>query len=150
MIPSASMANAQVATSRVEEIARRAFCDGSRSLGGALRVRLAMWPNRSRAPVALCAVVPSGLTPSRASSIGCDPEPTVPVRALLAVLQYGRRARSMAHEDLRPSWAVATDRHDRMKSNYARRLLMSSERLMVVSRLVRNVPVLNSLEMSPC
>ena len=28
MVPSASMANAQAATSRVEEIARRAFCAG--------------------------------------------------------------------------------------------------------------------------
>ena len=46
----------------------------SRSLGGALRVRLAMWPSRSRARVALCAVVPSGLKPSRAFSIGCDPD----------------------------------------------------------------------------
>jgi hypothetical protein len=68
MVPSASMANAQAATSRVEEMARRAFCVGSRSLGGALRVRLAMRPNRSRARVALCAVVPSGLKPSRAFS----------------------------------------------------------------------------------
>ena len=63
MVPSASMANAQAATSRVGEIARRALC-WFPSLGGALRVRLAMWPNRSRTPVALCAVVPSGLKPS--------------------------------------------------------------------------------------
>ena len=68
MVPSASMANAQAATSRVEEIARRAVCAGSRSLGGALRVQLAMWPNRSRASVALCAVVPSGLRPSQVFS----------------------------------------------------------------------------------
>jgi hypothetical protein len=67
MVPSASMANAQAATSSVEEIARRAFCDGSRSLGGALRVRVAMWPNRSRARVALCAVAASGLKPSSAA-----------------------------------------------------------------------------------
>lgn len=68
MVPSASMANAQAATSRVEEIARRAFCAGSRSLGGALRVRLALWPNRSGARVALYTVARSGLKPSRACS----------------------------------------------------------------------------------
>ena len=68
MVPSASMADAQAATARDEEIARRALCAGSRSLGGALRVRLALWPNRRRARVALCAVVPSGLKPSRAFS----------------------------------------------------------------------------------
>ena len=32
----------------------------------------------------------------------------------------------MAHEDLRPSWGVATDRHGRMKSNYAPSPCLSS------------------------
>ena len=33
----------------------------------------------------------------------------------------------MAHEDLRPSWGVATNRHGRMKSNYAPSACLSSE-----------------------
>jgi hypothetical protein len=65
MVPSASKADAQAATSRDEEIACRAVLYWFRSLGGALRVRMAMWPNRSRARVALFAVASIGLGPSR-------------------------------------------------------------------------------------
>jgi hypothetical protein len=74
MVPSASMANAQAATSRVEEIARRAFlcwfpvprwC----AAGAAGHVA----EPQSGASRAVCRC-PSGLTPSRAFSIGCDPD----------------------------------------------------------------------------
>src|SRR5687768_17380472 len=62
------MANAQAAPLVSRKSRAGPTVAGSRSLGSALRVPLAMWRNRSRARVALCAVVPSGLKPSRAFS----------------------------------------------------------------------------------
>ena len=73
------------ATSRDEEIARRAFCAGFPVPRWCASVRLTMSSNRSRARVALCAVASSGLKPSRAFSNRLRPKPTVPVRVLLAV-----------------------------------------------------------------
>jgi hypothetical protein len=112
MVPRASKPDAQAATSRDEEIARRAFCAGFPVPRWRASVRLTISSNRSRAPVALCAVASSGLKPSRAFSNRLRPKPTVPVRVLLAVPR-GRRARSIAHVDLRPTWGVATNRHAR-------------------------------------
>ena len=72
MFSSASRPAAQAATSRDEEIARRAsLC----WFPGPSVVRFGAAgyvPNRSRARVALCAVASSGLRPSRGSLIGCD------------------------------------------------------------------------------
>jgi hypothetical protein len=68
MLPSASKPDAQAATSRDEEIARRALCAGFPVPRWCASVRLTMWSNRSRARVALSAVASSGLRPSRGFS----------------------------------------------------------------------------------
>ena len=64
----------QAATSRDEEIARRAFCAGFPVPRWCASVRLTMSSNRSRARVALCAVSRVASGRLGLSSIGCDPD----------------------------------------------------------------------------
>jgi hypothetical protein len=106
------------ATSRDEEIARRAsLC----WFPGPSVVRVGAaddLPNRRRARVALCAVASSGLRPSRDSSNRLRLQPTVPVRVLPAV-PCGRRARSNLHVIRNRRGGVATNRHATMNASYA-------------------------------
>jgi hypothetical protein len=139
MVPSASMANAQAATSRMEEIARRAFCAGSRSLGGALRLRLAVWPNRSRAQ-SRCVPSP-GVASSRLGrfQIGCDPDQPFR-RGRFLLCPYGRRARSVP----RGPEAVVGGGDESPPTNENTRRPIGSEcqgRRPSVSKRNRNVPV---------
>lgn len=121
----------------------RACCNGSRSLGGALRVRLTM-SNRSRARVALCAVASSGLRPSRVAFNRLRPQPSVPVRVLLAV-PYGRRARSMLHVMMNRREGVATDRHgEQEKTLRASVPRVKAARRPCVARRPRQAPHVNT------
>ena len=127
MVPSASWPATQAATSRDEEIARRAFCAGFPVPRWCASVRLTMSSNRSRARVALCAVALSGLRPSRAVFSRRRPLPTVPVRALLTV---PLRATSSKHSPRGPEADVGSgDESPReMSRSYASRQSLSSDR----------------------
>jgi hypothetical protein len=114
----------QAATSRDEEIARRAFCAGFPVPRWCASVRLTM-SNRSRARVALCAVTASGLKPSAAAFNRLRPGPTVPVRALLTV---ALRATSSKHGPRGPEADVGSgDESPReMFRSYAHRARVST------------------------
>ena len=83
-----------------------------------------MSASRSRARVALCAAAPSGLSASgflkSAATLTNRSGEGASCCALWAT------SSKHAHEDLRPSWGVATDRHGRMQPSYARRRALSS------------------------
>jgi hypothetical protein len=113
-------------------------------------VRRASVPNRSHERVVAVDAARVALGRLGRSPIGCDPyQPLRRLRVLPAVARGANNLKQL-HVLGKRREGVAIDRHGRDRSTLREFSAACQSVPKIVSRLVRNVPVLNSLEMSPC